>query len=823
MERPAASASLAGQANGNIIESDTISNLAEGILIESSLNLVGGSSTKLGNVISNNVYGIQLTTASAKNNLIQGNTLGLVQNSSGTGNQYGVEFDTGANNNVVGADVSTGTPAGQTDPSINYSSAKNAGNQIAYNTMDGVLIAASAGTGNTVRANAILLNGLDEIPGDSNFGRPVAAGAGQGIDRAGTQASAPPVPTVTGAVLFQNKLTVQGFIPGLSSYPGATFRIDLYSQTVSNPRDITTLQPTPANQLSPAPQGDFYLGSIVYDPSMTNGAPFNFVLSNPSLVALVQNDQFVTATVTVVKADTPALPNTPKLSVGDTSTFSSPVIVSNGLQVTTSTDNGNNAAPTPGSLRSAIINANALAAMGASSTIVFNIPTPPGTDPSPIELMNPLPAIVAVSTLSPPQPVTITIDGFTQTSGMARQTTTGGLETPAVIKIVLDGSTIPNSLMTPGNGLTIGGGLVTIRGLDFKGFQSGSAAILVTGTNGAQIAGNMFGSIDDTIGNAGDGIEVLPTTSSSVTNLVIGGPNVADRNIIDGNGTGIEIKGVAGSTISGVAIEGNFIGLETDGMTPFGNGNGILIGGAAGVITSTAAGDPGVLIDTNAISGNKTNGVMVSVAGAANVTISNNEIGSNLIKTTTVSGQTTTTHLAGTLDLGNAGDGIHVEGVLAGGAAQGVQITTNLIDEISSTTTGTNGIAVVGAQFTQIVGDSVSGAANVGILVSGGASSTQINASSVTGTSSATGAGYGIEVLGSILQSPGNTTSTSIVGGSISGTKSDGIHVSIGANTSITGLTITNSGGGGVAVGSAQGTSISGTTISNSSLRWDRG
>jgi hypothetical protein len=124
--------------------------------------------------------------------------------------------------------------------------------------------------------------------------------------------------------------------------------------------------------------------------------------------------------------------------------------------VTTTADSG------PGSLRQAILDSGK--ATGGTNTIDFKIP---GHGVQAIALASPLPAITKA----------VLIDGFSQP---------GYAGTPLI--------ELSGSQAGAGDGLTITGPDVTVRGLDITGFSQG-AAILISGTaaTGDVIAANDIG------------------------------------------------------------------------------------------------------------------------------------------------------------------------------------------------------------------------------------------------------------------------------------------------------------------------------------------
>ncbi len=150
------------------------------------------------------------------------------------------------------------------------------------------------------------------------------------------------------------------------------------------------------------------------------------------------------------------------------------------------------------------------------------------------------------------------------------------------------------------------------------------------------------------------------------------------------NGVGVEING-GGSMI----VVGNYIGVALDGTTVAGNGgNGLGLNGSTG---NTIGGT--VAQDRNIISGNGNNGIDLN--GSFRNQIVGNFIG---------------TDAAGTLDVGNAGNGIQVRAGAAGNAIGGLQ------------------------------GNVISGNAGNGILLNGGATRTSVSGNTIGLTSSGTAA-----------------------------------------------------------------------------------
>lgn len=244
-----------------------------------------------------------------------------------------------------------------------------------------------------------------------------------------------------------------------------------------------------------------------------------------------------------------------------------PIALGATFTVTTTADS------VPGSLRQAILDANALAGL---DDIHFNI----GSGPQIIALASPLPNITDA----------VSIDGTTQP---------GFAGTPIV---TLDGGGT-----APGNGLTIiTSARSTIRGLVIVGF--GSYGIWVFEA-GATIAGNYIGVDASGLvagGNAAGGIHVDVDSDGNI----IGGPAPADRNVISANGgNAIVFRGTIGAGASDDnVVQNNILGLDATASNALGNFfNGVAIdGGDNNLIGGTAPGTG------NVISGNAAFGIRIS-------------------------------------------------------------------------------------------------------------------------------------------------------------------------------------------------------------------
>ena len=207
------------------------------------------------------------------------------------------------------------------------------------------------------------------------------------------------------------------------------------------------------------------------------------------------------------------------------------------FSVTNTADSG------PGSLRQAILDSNA--ATAATNTIDFDIP---GTGVQTIAPLSSLPAITQA----------VLIDGFSQP---------GYTGTPLI--------EISGSQAGGGDGLTITGSNVTVRGLDIGGFSQG-AGIHITGTGatGDWIYGNFLGT--DPTGTQADSEQRRRRDrrgSNATTSVGTNGDGVNDtteRNLLSGNlFAGVWITGQG---TSGNAVAGNFIGTDITGSVALNNG-----------------------------------------------------------------------------------------------------------------------------------------------------------------------------------------------------------------------------------------------------------
>jgi CSLREA domain-containing protein len=251
-----------------------------------------------------------------------------------------------------------------------------------------------------------------------------------------------------------------------------------------------------------------------------------------------------------------------------------------------------------GSLRQAILDANANA---GPDDITFNIP---GAGVHTIKPASPLPEIT-----SP-----VHINGYTQ-PGAAVNTVGVGTGNNAVLLIELDGSDAGASA----NGIHISSGSSAVRGLVINRFGGHGVLFTTQGENevtGCYIGTNAAGTAD--LGNASDGVRVVDAGA-----VTIGGATAGASNLISGNGGDGVHFGDSGSGLTAdmSTVQGNRIGLGSDGGALPNAGNGVYIFGGNNAVGGENAGEG------NEIANNGSDGVEVA-SGVSNA-IRGNSIRAN--------------------------------------------------------------------------------------------------------------------------------------------------------------------------------------------------
>jgi CSLREA domain-containing protein len=495
----------------NAVQGNLIGTMSDGVTIlgnaiagvwvlDSPGNLIGGTSAGAANVISGNNDGVILDGANATGNLVQGNFIGTdIKGTTPIRNAVdGVLITNNASGNTIGG---TGTIAGNT---------------IANNIGAGVDVV--SGTGNAILSNSMFANhriGIDLVgPNDT----PLGVTPNHATSPTPGPNDFQNYPVLASAVTNGTSTSIQGT---LRSTPVTTFTIQLFS--------------SPQPQSSGYGEGKTLLGSITVETDANGDAPITI-----NFPAAVPIGSYITATATVVGATGQS---------GSTSEFSQAIAAASPsagnlpatFLVTNVRDSG------PGSLRQAILDANNNV---GRDTIVFAIPQTPGQPAvvQKISLFSPLPAIT--------DPVII--DGYTEMGSAANPSDDADVDV-ANLMVQIDGLVAG----VGATGLAIQAANCNVSGLIITGFSGPGIAISGVGSQGNWIYGNFIGALSDPTSGRnfpvgpGNGVATnQPGILITSSNNRVGGNNPSLRNVIVGNGIGVEI---ATSTGTGNLLQGNFI------------------------------------------------------------------------------------------------------------------------------------------------------------------------------------------------------------------------------------------------------------------------
>jgi len=234
--------------------------------------------------------------------------------------------------------------------------------------------------------------------------------------------------------------------------------------------------------------------------------------------------------------------------------------------------------------------------------------------------------------------------------------------------------------------------------------------ISAAGATGNQILGNYIGTDAagaSALGNAFQGVWISAAPSN-----VVGGPTVAERNVISGNGS----AGVQVINADGNVVQRNFIGTDATGAAAVGNaGPGVLLQGTTNTVIGTVGGGPGPA--PNVISGNA-HGVRVEGAAASNNQLQGNLIGTNAAGDAAIpnagvgviiAAGPVNTSVGGSVISGNGSHGVWLQGAAPGTFIGGSRIGTNVLGT-AALGNGGEGILLEAAAT---VGGTFAGARNV--------------------------------------------------------------------------------------------------------------
>ena len=333
------------------------------------------------------------------------------------------------------------------------------------------------------------------------------------------------------------------------------------------------------------------------------------------------------------------------------------------------------------------------------------------------------------------------------------------------------GGGLAGGVQITGSDNTVGGTTAASRNV-ISGNQGEGIRLLDSSATSNLIQGNYIGT--DVTGTTDLGNNFGLLIDNGASNNTIGGTVAGTRNIISGNDIdGIRIEDI-GTT--GNLVQGNFIGTDFTGASTIGNlDNGIRIFDAdSNTIGGTATGA------RNVISGNTNNGVLIDGGATGNLAVGN-FIGTNASGTSAIANSDNGIRLfdasnntiggtaAGARNVisGNSNHGVLIDGGSTGIIVQGNFIGTDVTGN-SAIANSNSGVRIFDATNTTIGGTAtgarnvISGNADVGILIDGGASGNKVQ---------------------------GNFIGTDVTGTADLGNSSNGIHVSDAPNNTIGGST----------------------------------
>ncbi|MDZ4812374.1 MAG: CSLREA domain-containing protein [Pseudomonadota bacterium] len=238
------------------------------------------------------------------------------------------------------------------------------------------------------------------------------------------------------------------------------------------------------------------------------------------------------------------------------------------FSVSKATDSNDGVCDLDCSLREAIVAANANA----------------GADAIHFALSGVEPFVIGAVGLLPPIDDSVTIDGYSQASSAPNNAEFGS---NAVIQIEL------RNISGVGIGMALCAPDITVRGLAITGFGFSALHTSGNGPLSCSALGSNLRVEGNFIGLQADGLTVRANVIGIVVSgatTQVGGPALAQRNLIAGNGAfGVLFEG---SSLSGSSAFGNFIGTDRSGLLDRGNGEaGVRINAAADIAVG-AAGAP---------------------------------------------------------------------------------------------------------------------------------------------------------------------------------------------------------------------------------------
>ncbi|MEY2875927.1 MAG: hypothetical protein RLZZ373_3298, partial [Pseudomonadota bacterium] len=514
------------------------------------------------------LVGIELDGASS-GTLIQGNRIGT--DLTGTAN-WGMQ-----QNGILLEGGATSNQIGGT--------AAGAGNTVAFSGQGGVWTSGIHVSGNSTASNAVLGNVVYDNEGlglDLGTQGVTANDLGDGDNGANNLQNSP---VLTVARTSGTSLTVNGT---LNSTANSYYRVELFATTTQNSSGYG--------------EGRRYLGSA----NMSTGASGNVNFSMGMSVNVAVGE-FLTATATKSNAGYTVFT--------DTSEFARNVAAVSSTQATVTVDTtsdasdgdttslsrllANKGADGRVSLREAITAANNTTNGTGVDRIVFDIPDLLVAGAHTIALTTNLPSLVDA----------VEIDGRTEPDA-----------TTAPV-VMLDGGYVA------GTGLQVQASGSVLRGLVISAFAD-TAIVVGAGVADTRIVGNYLGTDVTGTQARGNGSWAIDVVDAG-TGTVIGSASTSDRNVIAASQLwgGISVNGT-----SDVTIQGNFIGVGSDGVTALGNqGSAVfLFNTGSGVRVGGTGANEGNLIAYNADAGVQIGNAVTEVSVLGNRMTGNGGLGIDL-------------------------------------------------------------------------------------------------------------------------------------------------------------------------------------------------
>uniref|UniRef100_UPI00286D8556 DUF4347 domain-containing protein n=1 Tax=Sphaerotilus sp. TaxID=2093942 RepID=UPI00286D8556 len=472
-------------------------------------SVIGGTGANSGNWIAGSgLVGIELDGA-VSGTVVQGNRIGT--DLAGTANwgmqENGILVEGGATSNQIG-----GTAAG-------------AGNTVAFSGQGGVWTSGIHVSGNSTASNAVLGNTVYSNAGlglDLGTQGVTANDLGDGDNGANNLQNFPVLATARTDAASQLVLTGT-----LNSTASSYYRIEFFANTSQDGTGYG--------------EGQRYLGYA----HVATDASGNATIST-TLGANVAVGEFVTATAT--KSDATYITFT------DTSEFARNIAVVSSTQATVTVDTTSDASDGDTTSLSTLLankGADGFVSLREAITAANNTANGTSVDRIIFDMADPLVAgahTIALTTNLPDLTDAVEIDGRTEPDALA------------ALAVMLDGGYVANT------GLSVQASGSTIRGLVVSAFAD-KAIVVGSGVADTRIVGNYLGT--DVTGTQARGnvfwaIDLL----NAGTGTVIGSALSSDRNVIAASQLwgGISVNGT-----SNVTIQGNSIGVGSDGVTALGN------------------------------------------------------------------------------------------------------------------------------------------------------------------------------------------------------------------------------------------------------------